>query len=116
MLYLHGGGFLCGGMRSHLRLVSRISDAGRTPVLMVDYRMLPKHSIDDAVDDGVDAFRFLLAAGYRPEQIVVAGDSASAYLAFMVSLALRDRILPMPGAIGEIGRFVRAVVPGRRAG
>ncbi len=99
MLYLHGGGFLCGGMRSHLRLVSRISDAGRTPVLMVDYRMLPKHSIDDAVDDGVDAFRFLLAAGYRPEQIVVAGDSAGAYLAFMVSLTLRDRRLPTPGAI-----------------
>ncbi|WP_244865401.1 alpha/beta hydrolase [Rhodococcus sp. B50] len=99
MLYLHGGGFLCGGVRSHLRLVSRISDAGRTPVLMVDYRMLPKHSIDDAVDDGVDAFRFLLAAGYRPEQIVVAGDSAGAYLAFMVSLALRDLKLPMPGAI-----------------
>lgn len=99
VLYLHGGGFLCGGMRSHLRLVSRISDAARSPVLMVDYRMLPKNSIDDAVADGVDAFGFLLAAGYRPDQIVVAGDSAGAYLAFMTVLALRERDLPMPAGI-----------------
>ncbi|WP_349536298.1 alpha/beta hydrolase [Rhodococcus rhodochrous] len=115
MLYLHGGGFLCGGMRSHLRLVSRISDAGRTPVLMVDYRMLPKHSIDDAVDDGVEGYLFLLAAGYRPDQIVIAGDSAGGYLAFMVSLALRDRGVPVPGAIVALSPLTE-LDPARKLG
>lgn len=99
VLYLHGGGFLCGGMRSHRRLVSRISQQAQAPVLMVDYRMLPQFSIADAVADGVDAYRRLLDAGYRPEQIVVAGDSAGGYLSFAVPLALRELDLPAPGAI-----------------
>lgn len=99
VLYLHGGAFLCCGMRTHQRLVSRISAEAQASVLMVDYRMLPAHSISDAIDDSVDGYRLLLAAGYRPEQIVIAGDSAGGYLSFMVPLRLRDEGLPPPAAI-----------------
>lgn len=99
VLYLHGGGFMFCGVGTHQRLVSRISAAAQAPVLMVDYRMLPDHSISDAVDDGVDGYRWLLAKGYRPDQIVIAGDSAGGYLSFMVPLAIRAQGLPGPAGI-----------------
>ncbi|MHD0282502.1 alpha/beta hydrolase [Rhodococcus aetherivorans] len=99
VLYLHGGAFLCCGLRTHRRLVSRISAEAQAPVLMVDYRMLPTHTIDDAIDDSIDGYRLLLATGYRPEQIVIAGDSAGGYLSFMVPLRLRDEGLPAPAAV-----------------
>lgn len=99
VLYMRGGGFLLPGVGTHRRLVSRISASAAAPVLMVDYRTLPDHSICDAVDDGVSGYRWLLAEGYRPDQIVIAGDSAGGYLSFMIPLALRDQGLPGPAGI-----------------
>jgi acetyl esterase/lipase len=56
--------------------------------LVVNYRLLPKHSIGMALDDCYDAYRWLRTLGYDPEQIVLAGDSAGGYL----SLALAQRL------------------------
>ncbi|GGC62928.1 alpha/beta hydrolase [Hoyosella rhizosphaerae] len=99
VLYLHGGAFLTCGLRTHRRMVSLISAASRTPVLSVDYRMLPRYTINDSVEDGIDAYRWLLRRGYRPDQIVIGGDSAGGYLAFMVTLALRSQGIPVPAGI-----------------
>ncbi len=99
LLYLHGGAFLTCGLNTHRRLVAAIARAAGTRALSVDYRMMPRHTVADAIEDGVDGYRFLLDRGYRPEQITVAGDSAGGYLAFAVTLAIRDAGLPMPGAL-----------------
>lgn len=88
ILYLHGGGFLTCGVHSHGRLVTALSRFADSPALVVNYRMIPKHSIGQALDDCCDAYRWLRLAGYEPEQIVLAGDSAGGYL----SLALAQRL------------------------
>lgn len=89
VLYLHGGGFLTCGAYSHGRLVSMLSSFADSPVLVPNYRKLPKHSISDALDDCYDGYRWLRRQGYAPDQIVLAGDSAGGYLA----LALAQRLL-----------------------
>ncbi|OBG98295.1 esterase [Mycobacterium sp. E3251] len=89
VLYLHGGAFLTCGAHSHGRLVSTLSSFADSPVLVPNYRKLPKHSINDAIDDSYDAYRWLRRKGYEPNQIVLAGDSAGGYLA----LALAQRLL-----------------------
>lgn len=59
-------------------------------ITRVDSRLSadPKHSLGMALDDCHDAYQWLRARGYRPEQIVLAGDSAGGYLA----LALAQRL------------------------
>ena len=99
VLYLHGGGFLTGGLNTHRRLASRISQAADASVLSVNYRLMPTHAIGDAVADGIAGYRWLLARGFTPTQIVIAGDSAGGYLAFMVALALSDLELPRPAGL-----------------
>ena len=89
VLYMHGGGFLTCGANTHDRLVTKLSKYADTPVLVMNYRMLPKHSIGEAIDDCYDGYRWLRGRGYRPDQIVLAGDSAGGYL----SLALAERLL-----------------------
>ena len=89
VLYLHGGAFLTCGAYSHGRLVSMLSRFADSPVLVPNYRKIPKHSISDAIDDCYDGYRWLRRKGYRPDQIVLAGDSAGGYLA----LALAQRLL-----------------------
>jgi acetyl esterase/lipase len=88
VLYLHGGAFLTCGANSHSRIVNALSKFADTPVLVVNYRLIPKHSVGQALDDCHDAYRWLRLRGYQPDQIVVAGDSAGGYLA----LALAQRL------------------------
>jgi acetyl esterase/lipase len=87
--YMHGGAFLTCGANTHGRLVTKLSKYADSPVLVVEYRMIPKYSIADAVDDCYDGYRWLRRQGYEPDQIVLAGDSAGGYLA----LALAQRLL-----------------------
>ena len=89
VLYLHGGAFLTCGAYSHGRLVSMLSGFADSPVLVPNYRKIPKHSISEAIDDCYDGYRWLRRKGYQPDQIVLAGDSAGGYLA----LALAQRLL-----------------------
>ncbi|MGD1346688.1 alpha/beta hydrolase fold domain-containing protein [Mycobacterium seoulense] len=89
VLYLHGGAFLTCGAHSHGRLVSTLSNFADSPVLIPNYRKIPKHSINDAIDDCYDGYSWLRRKGYQPDQIVLAGDSAGGYLA----LALAQRLL-----------------------
>jgi epsilon-lactone hydrolase len=88
VLYLHGGAFLTCGANSHSRIVNALSKYADSPVLVVNYRLIPKHSVGMALDDCHDAYRWLRLHGYQPEQIVLAGDSAGGYLA----LALAQRL------------------------
>lgn len=88
VLYCHGGAFLCGGISTHLRLVDKISEFSDSPVLAVDYRMLPRCTIAMALQDCYDAYQWLRRHGYEPEQVAIAGDSAGGYLA----LALAQRL------------------------
>lgn len=88
VLYCHGGAFLCCGISTHLRLIDRLSEFADSPVLAVNYRMLPEHTIKMAIDDCYDAYRWLRRHGYAAGQIVIAGDSAGGYLAFALAQAL----------------------------
>ena len=96
VLYMHGGAFLTCGVNSHGRLVGALSKFADSPVLVVNYRMIPKHSVGMALDDCYDAYKWLRLRGYDPEQIVLAGDSAGGYLA----LSLAEK-LQQDGLAGE---------------
>ena len=103
ILYLHGGAFLCGGLNTHRQLLGNLSRASRAPVLAVNYRMMPLCTVADALADALSGYRHLLAAGYAPEQITLAGDSAGGYLALALAMVIRDEPdLPNPGAVVAI--------------
>lgn len=99
VLYLHGGGFHVGGRHLHRQMVGRFAQLLAAPVLHVNYRKLPRHSIAAAIDDCLDGCRHILGLGVDPAQLIVMGDSAGGYLAFMTALGIRDAGLPMPGAL-----------------
>ncbi|MGB5112531.1 MAG: alpha/beta hydrolase [Mycobacterium sp.] len=101
ILYMHGGAFLSCGVNTHGRLVTELSKFADSPVFVVNYRMIPKHSIGSALDDCYDAYRWLRLTGYAPEHIVLAGDSAGGYLAMALAQRLQaeGNAAEMPAAI-----------------
>lgn len=98
VLYLHGGGYVIGSPKSHERLVGHIAKAAGCRVLNVDYRLAPEHPHPAAVTDAANAYTWLLGQGYRPERIVISGDSAGGGLTLATLLSLRDKGLPQPAA------------------
>jgi len=99
VLYLHGGGYVIGSSRSHRHLAAAIGDAAKTRVLLPNYRLAPEHPFPAAVEDAVEAYRWLLDRMLiAPERIVIAGDSAGGGLTVATLLALRDAYLPLPAA------------------
>lgn len=108
ILYLHGGAFLTCGLNTHRSLAARLSADADACVLNVDYRMLPSHRISDAIEDALNGLRWLFRRGYDPDKIVVAGDSAGGYLAFMTTLAALQRDLAKPAGIATVSPFTDA--------
>ncbi|RRR42684.1 alpha/beta hydrolase [Mycolicibacter terrae] len=101
ILYFHGGGFVTGGLDTHLHVVAKLARRTRLPVVHVDYRQYPQVTVDGSVDDCVGAYRWLLGLGADPAKTVLVGDSAGGFLAFATALTGQQRGLPAPaGVIG----------------
>jgi len=99
LLYWHGGAYLMGSGKSHGPVVSHIAAAAGITALIPEYRLAPEHPYPAAIDDAVNVYRALLADGYDPADIVVAGDSAGGGLTVAMLLSLRDAGDPLPGAV-----------------
>ena len=100
ILYLHGGGYVIGSINTHRAMISRIARASNARALAIDYRLAPEHPFPAAVEDATAAYRWLLAQGYQPGKIVIAGDSAGGGLTLAALVAIRDAALPLPsGAV-----------------
>lgn len=98
ILYLHGGGYVIGSINTHRSLAGRLSRAAKARVLVIDYRLAPENPFPAAVDDSVEAYRWMLSSGLKPGRIAVAGDSAGGGLTVATLVAIRDAKLPLPGA------------------
>ncbi|SEE40789.1 alpha/beta hydrolase fold domain-containing protein [Pseudomonas migulae] len=98
LIYLHGGGFKMGSLISHHDLMVRLSEAAGCRVLGVDYRLLPEHGFPEPLLDVLAVYDWLVAQGFEPNQLAIAGDSAGGGLAAATLLALRDKGRPLPAA------------------
>ena len=98
MLYLHGGGYVGGSMRSHRVMLSGLSRASGMRVLGLEYRLAPENPFPAAVEDCIAGYRWLLSHGVSHKNIVIAGDSAGGALTPATLVALRYVGEPMPAA------------------
>ncbi len=99
ILHLHGGGYVTGGMDSHLMMCIPMAQTLETKILLPEYRLAPEHPFPAAVEDATKVYRWVLAQGYQPQDILLSGDSAGGGLALATVLSLRDAGAPLPAAI-----------------
>jgi acetyl esterase/lipase len=120
LLYLHGGGFVLGGLDSHDDVCAEICDGAEAAVVAVEYRLAPEHPFPAAFEDCWQVLQYL---GRHYSKIAVGGDSAGGNLAAALSLKARDegspklmgQLLIYPGLGGDMskGSYVsQAKAPG----
>jgi epsilon-lactone hydrolase len=98
ILHLHGGGYVIGSINTHRALAAGLSRAAKARVLLIGYRLAPEHPHPAAVEDAIAAYRWLLAQGFSPKRIAIAGDSAGGGLTIAALVALRDAGEKLPAA------------------
>lgn len=103
VIYLHGGGYVVGGLHSHDDICAEIRGTTGLRVVAVDYRLSPEHPHPAAFDDVCAVIR----ATTGP--LVLAGDSAGGNLAAAAAHSLRDprilgQVLVYPGLGGDMAK------------
>jgi monoterpene epsilon-lactone hydrolase len=99
LLFLHGGGFALGSVRSDGELAARLGRASGMRVLFPEYRLAPEHPFPAAIDDVLAAWRWLRTdQGLSPGSLAVSGDSAGGGLAVSLLVAARDAGEALPAA------------------
>lgn len=90
VIYLHGGGFVVGGLHSHDDVCAEICHRTGFTVVSVDYRLAPEHLHPAAFDDALAATRALAQTG----PYILVGDSAGGCLAAAVAQKMRKEKPP----------------------
>ena len=96
MMYLHGGAYVAGSLKSHREIVFRLARAVRARALAIDYRLAPEHPYPAALEDAVAAYTYLLDIGTDSADITIMGDSAGGGLALALLQELRAKKIPLP--------------------
>ncbi len=99
ILYTHGGGFVANSSNSHRKLAGHLAKAAGVPSFVLEYRLAPEHPYPAQLEDGLNAYRWLVDQGFEPVHIATAGDSAGGNLAIGIPLKLRELGEPLPAAV-----------------
>ena len=99
ILYLHGGGYTCGDLNYAEGFGSALAVQTGTSVFCAAYRLAPENPFPAALDDALEAYRYLLEKGYSPNKIILCGESAGGGLCFSLCMKLKELNIPMPAGI-----------------
>ncbi|MBE6624929.1 MAG: steryl acetyl hydrolase [Ruminococcaceae bacterium] len=112
ILYLHGGGYTCGGMAYTKAFASVLSARFGCKVYAPDYRLAPENVFPCALDDALAAYEYLLESGYDSTRIILCGESAGGGLCYALCLKIKERALPMPSCVVAISPWTDLTMSG----
>lgn len=96
VIYIHGGGWIAGGIETHAPICRVLASALGWRVLAVTYRCAPTHQYPAAALDVLAAYKHVAAHGAdfgldaAAPRVVLSGDSAGGQLMLELGLRVRD--------------------------
>jgi len=113
ILYLHGGGFTGGGLEYAKGFGSTLAVECGMKVFCVAYRLAPENRFPAALDDCVEAYKYLLEKGHCPKNIALCGESAGGGLCYSVCEKLKIQGLELPCCIIAISPWTDLTMSGK---
>ncbi len=115
VLYLHGGGYVTGSIKSHAGLIGKLALSTGIPHVAINYRLAPEHPYPAALDDAIAAYQWLQEQGYRADDILLSGDSAGGGLVLATLLKIKALKLKQPLAAITLSPWTDLTVTGESA-
>ena len=98
LVYIHGGGFVCGNARTSRGYASQLADEAGMLVYSVTYRLAPEQPFPAGLEDCYALYKALLLK-YPDKKIFLVGESAGANLLVALTLQARDENTRLPTAL-----------------
>jgi acetyl esterase len=99
LVFIHGGGFVYGGLESHDAVCRVLAERAGVQVIAVDYRLAPEHPFPVPYDDCLAAYVWIVEHAVElsvdRDRLAVGGDSAGGNLAAAVALEVTRTGLPL---------------------
>lgn len=99
LMWLHGGAYSAGSIKTHQSLVSRIVAASNVRALLPEYRLAPEHPFPGGIEDALSAYQALLNQGHNASDIIVGGDSAGGGLTLALVSKLKENKIELPSKL-----------------
>lgn len=99
LIFIHGGGYVTGSARGNASDAAQMAALTGNEVISVNYTLAPRGRWRAVTDEIVAVWQALLKSGAKPESIGIYGGSAGGGLAAGAVLKMRDKALPLPGAL-----------------
>jgi len=106
ILYLHGGGYAYGDLDYAKGFGSMLAVKCGVRVFCAAYRLAPEHPYPAALEDALDAYRYLLDKGYEPKHITLCGESAGGGLCYALCMKLRELKMDQPASVVSVSPWV----------
>ena len=113
ILYLHGGGYTCGDLEYAKGFGAMLAASCGLKVFCAAYRLAPESRFPAAIDDAMEAYRYLLRRGYNGNRIVLCGESAGGGLLYALCLRLKKEGLPLPCGLIAISPWTDLAATGQ---
>jgi acetyl esterase/lipase len=95
IIYLHGAGWVFGGMQTHDRLVRELAVGAEAAVVFPEYRLSPEARYPTALEECYSTVQWVAECGREcgldPERLAVAGDDTGGNMTAAVTLLCRER-------------------------
>lgn len=98
IVYIHGGGYVCGNAECSRGYGSLLSAELKMTVYTLSYRLAPENKFPSITDDCLTAYRALVER-YPDPPIVLLGESAGAHLSVVTSLLAKDAGMKLPACV-----------------
>ena len=112
ILYLHGGGYTCGGLEYARGFGSKLASEYGLKVFCCAYRLAPEYKFPAALDDALASYKYLIDSGFPPSRIIMAGESAGGGLCYSLCLKLNELGLSQPAGIIAISPWTDLTASG----
>ena len=99
IIYIHGGGYVSGGLEYAKGYASVLSEECGMRVAAFAYKLAPEAVFPTQLDECVKVYRHILNIGYTPDKILIAGESAGGGLCFALCRKLLDAGEPLPAGV-----------------
>lgn len=116
VLYYHGGGYSAGLSQDYYLHACDMAKAAGEGVqcILSDYDLSPQYKYPTQHNQGYALWRYVTEKeGFRPENIIVGGDSAGGNLTLSIMLRLRDEGKSLPRALFLISPWTDMLASGK---
>ena len=116
VLYLHGGGYTTGSIKSHAGLIGKLAQKTGIVHIAINYGLAPERPFPAGLDDVIMAYNWLQEGqGYHSQDIIIMGDSAGGGLTLSTLLKIKALKQPQPLAAVVISPWTDLTMSGDSA-